>query len=612
MKPTLLYDRDCGFCRYWVARWSEATGEAVDYVPSAEAGEDFPDVAPEQFREAVQFVDSERSVYSGAEAVFRCLSNAPGGGKLLWWYRKSRAFQRLSEAAYRAIASYRNAASLVNRMLWGVTYARPTFALGQWSFFRNLGLIFVIAFASLFVQIEGLIGENGITPAEMFLDAARDQLGDEAYGRLPTVFWFGASEAWLRGACFAGVFCGALVTAGFLTPLSLFVCWVLYLSLLNVGQDFLSFQWDILLLETAILALFIAPWQILARPKDERPPSRVFLFLMWWLLFRLMVSSGAVKLPDEVWRDLTALTYHYETQPLPTAWGWYAHQFPLWFQKTSTLIMFAIEIGCPFLIFLPRRTRHLGGIAMIGFMLLIAITGNYCFFNWLTVALCLLLFDDQFLVGLLPKRARFRVHDPSRAKRRTLWRKTVRLAIVGVLVIVSGSVAWSRIDRDYEIPALVMKIYQPTSSYFIFNSYGLFANMTTSRPEIVIEGSNEGTTWIEYPFRWKPGDLSRRPRWNAPHQPRLDWQMWFAALRPPQYRPGWFDNFVVRLLQGEPMILRLLAENPFPDAPPKFIRARLYDYHFTTRAERAETGNWWKRELMGEYLRAVELPDHLR
>ena len=387
---------------------------------------------------------------------------------------------------------------------------------------------------------------------------------------------------------------------------------MLYLSLLNVGQDFLSFQWDILLLETAILASFIAPWQILARPKDERPPSRVLLFLLWWLLFRLMVSSGAVKLPDEVWRDLTALTYHYETQPLPTAWGWYAHQLPLWFQKVSTVIMFVIEIGCPFLIFMTRRIRHAGGTAMIGFMLLIAITGNYCFFNWLAIAFCLLLFDDQFVMQLLPKRARFRVHDPNRSKHGGIWRQAIRVTIVGVLVIVSGTVAWSRIDRNFEIPPLIAKLYKPSAPYFIFNSYGLFANMTTSRPEIVIEGSNDGAAWTEYRFRWKPGELARRPRWNAPHQPRLDWQMWFAALRPPQYRPGWFDNFVVRLLQGEPSVLALLQKDPFPEAPPTYIRARLYDYHFTTPAERADTGNWWKRELMGEYLRAVELPENLR
>jgi hypothetical protein len=432
-------------------------------------------------------------------------------------------------------------------------------------FLRALGAIYFIAFLSFGIQASGLIGSAGILPIETYLKMARETLGADAYWNLPTILWLNSGDRALAAVWMLGVASGLAAAFGKLQRPALAVALVLWLSVCAVGQDFLSFQWDLLLVEAGFLAVFA-------------DSSRLMVWLFRWLLFRLTFFSGMVKLAsgDPTWRNLTALSYHYETQPLPTPLAWYLHQLPLSVQKASTAVTLAVELLAPFLFFAPRRWRAVGAWVTIGLQVLIAVSGNYTFFNWLTLALALWLFIE-----------------PEGKASRIIWLPAGIVALLsGLLVLESFGIA---------VPggSAVLHAARPLR---IVNSYGLFAVMTTDRPEIVVEGSNDGVTWHAYEFRYKPGDLRRAPPVVAPHQPRLDWQMWFAALGTYQDNP-WFTNFMVKLLEGEPRVLGLLLYNPFPSAPPKYVRARIYLYHFTHRGDR----NWWKREERGTYFPAVSL-----
>jgi len=483
-----------------------------------------------------------------------------------------------------------------------------------------MGAIYFTAFVSLWVQLPGLVGKDGILPAAQYMAQAREFFaaspGIECYHKLPTLCWLGASDGFLGFQCGVGVLLALLLMAGIAPPLCLALMWLLYLSLATVCREFLGFQWDNLLLETGLLAIFFAPVQWLPRPSREKPPSRTMLWLLRLLLFKLMFLSGVVKLAsgDAAWRSLTALTRHYETQPLPNWIAWHAHQLPLWFQKSSCVIMFAIELAVPFLIFAPRRARMAGGAALVVFQVLIVLTGNYTFFNWLTLALCLVLFDDCALSGLsrfAPRKLLvFFNRSPGEAAaapaRSVRWR-TIAIAPLAIIVgVISAVQLLSPFGLVSSWASPVMSVDRWLSPFRSINSYGLFAVMTMERPEVIIEGSDDGATWKEYEFRHKPGHPNRCPDFVAPHQPRLDWQMWFAALGNYRQNP-WLVNFCIRLLQGSPPVLALLEKNPFPDQPPKYIRAQLYNYQFTSREERQRTGAWWKRELKGEYLPPISL-----
>ncbi|HVV70194.1 MAG TPA: lipase maturation factor family protein, partial [Verrucomicrobiae bacterium] len=471
-----------------------------------------------------------------------------------------------------------------------------------------------VAFGSLWLQVSGLIGKDGIMPATDLMSQARRFVDAEAMGLgrfhlLPTLCWFGAPDWFLRLQCGAGCGLALLLMAGVAQPLCLGLLWVLYLSLTSVGSDFLAFQWDNLLLETGFLAIFLAPCQWLPQPSRERAPPGTAIWLLRVLLFKLMFLSGVVKLTseDSSWRNLSALSYHYQTQPLPTWIAWYAAQLPLWFQKASCALMLLIELVVPFLIFLPRRVRLFGAAALALLQILILLTGNYTYFNWLTLALCLLLCDDFFLGRFWPWKRSSPVQDktapPSawglanRAMRALVAFVFIGLALIQISVALGQDPSWLRPARALE---------RWLGPFRTVNSYGLFAVMTTERPEIIVEGSVDGQVWNEYQFPYKPGDLTRRPRFVAPFQPRLDWQMWFAALGTYRQNP-WFLDFCVRLLQNSPDVVKLLQVNPFPASPPRYVRAQRYEYRFTTLEERARTGAWWKRSYRGIYLPPVSL-----
>ncbi len=569
-KPLLIYDGRCSFCKIWIDYLKRLTGDRLEYAPSQEVGEQYPQIPPAEFAKAVQLVRPDGSFSSGAQAVFE----TAGREKT---YQSSRIFAALSELAYRIVARNRGFFYQVTRFTFGTRIEPARFDFTQWIFLRLLAVIYAIAFASLAVQITGLIGPRGILPLHDFLDAATQAFGSKRFVNLPTILWLDGSDATLRAVCWAGVALSALLFAGVLQRLMLILLFILYLSLSSAGQDFLTFQWDSLLLETGFLAIFLGRNQIVA-------------WLFRWLVFRITFLSGSVKLlsHDPTWRNLTALDFHYHTQPLPTVLAWYADKLPHSFQRASTLLVLVIEIGAPFLIFMPRLIRMFGAACLIGLQILILLTGNYAFFNILTIALCLFLFDDQALAWIRKPK----IPEPARLPR-------VIAAALAAVILTLGLTRMIETFSGETAPEPLRTFARAAAPFQVVNSYGLFAVMTTTRPEIIVEGSSDGENWQAYEFRYKPGDLRRAPRWVAPHQPRLDWQMWFAALG--NYRSNlWFVGFAARLLEGSPQVAGLLEKNPFPDHPPRYVRALVYEYSFTDRETRRRTGEWWSRKPLGE------------
>jgi hypothetical protein len=480
------------------------------------------------------------------------------------------------------------------------TAARHGFSIGTDLFLRGLAIVYFIAFASFWWQWRGLVGPEGLLPAQPYLDAVKDHLGAARWWRLPTLCWILGAGWFLPALCAGGIALSAALLLRIRPGPCLALLWVFYLSLAAPAQDFLGFQWDTLLLEAGLLAVFVAPWN---RESSQRTaPPRLALWLLWWLFFRLMFLSGLVKLTsgDETWRNLTALTFHYETQPLPTWVGWWAHQLPDWFQRLSCAVMFAIELVGPFLLFGPRWLRHPAVLAQIALQFLIALTGNYTFFNLLTGLLCLPFLDDGWW-------SRWRWWRPDLAVRPVrVFPRPVLLATGGLLFFASLLVTLPAVFGGVRWPGWYAATYQAAAAFRSVNSYGLFRVMTQKRPEIIIEGSDDGREWKPYGFKWKPGDLARRPGFVAPHQPRLDWQLWFAALGYPQ-RQAWVQTLCAHLLRGTPAVLDLMGDNPFPDRPPRQIRAVLHEYRFTRPAAKGGSGHWWQREPVDYYFRPMSL-----
>lgn len=601
-RPLAIFDGDCGFCRSWIVRWKEETGPAVDYAPSQDVAERFPEISKEAFARAFQLVLPDGRSFEGAEAVFRTLAQRPGGSRLAWAYARVPGFTALSEFLYRAIARHRSAASALTRALWGRSVARPTYRGAAALFLRLLGLCYAVAFVSLWVQVDGLIGAQGILPAGRYLEWVRSQAGADAAWVAPTLCWISSSDAFLHFLCGLGTLAGLSLLAGWAPSASALVAWTAYLSLSVVGEVFLQFQWDALLLEAGFLAILLVSLRR-RRFGAGLAASPLVLWLLRWLLFRLMFSSGWVKLSsgDVNWRGLSALRYHYETQPLPPWTAWYMHHLPASFQTVSALFLFFVELAVPFLYFAPRRMRRFAFWTTVALQAIIAATGNYAFFNLLAVALAVLLLDDQSLPFRWARAAQ------SAAPPARLWPRRFLVLVACVALFASSIEFAATLDRSLELPTSVVAVARRLYAIRSFNAYGLFMVMTTERPEIVVEGSDDGVAWKSYEFRWKPGDPMRRPRFVAPHQPRLDWQMWFAALGGYEQNE-WVGAFLARLLEGSRPVLDLLAKNPFPEHPPRYVRAVLYDYRFTDAAERRRTGAWWRRREIGPYAPVFERP----
>lgn len=599
-KPLMIWDGDCHFCRLWIERWREMTGEEVDYATSQEVAERFPEIPRDQFQESVVFIDQDGEVFFAAAAVYRSLRCRSYKKWMSWSYDRIPGFAAISEFAYGFIARHRGFSSAMTRLLWGSDVRPPTYLTARRWFFRALGLIYLIAFVSLWVQVDGLVGANGIRPVSEFLPAAKDQLGSRAVLILPTLCWLNSSNAFLHLLCGGGVVLSLLLIFGLAPVVSLIGLFIFYLSLAIAGQTFLSFQWDILLLEAGFLAIFLAPLQFWPQRGREPPVSRAALFLLKLLLFKLLLMSGVVKLTsgDDCWWNLTALDYHYWSQPLPTIFAWWADQPAEWFKKFSVAFCLVVEVIVPFFIWAPRRLRLLAAGLTILLQIAIAVTGNYCFFNLLTIALCLLLIDD----AVWPRALR-RAPAELPLNRLSIF---AGAAVIMMTLPLNLWLIFTAFKPDAQWPRAIGFVYARLEPFRIVNGYGLFRVMTKDRREIVIEGSADGIDWLPYEFKWKPGDVNRAPGWCAPHQPRLDWQMWFAALGNYRQNP-WFGRLIVRLLENKRDVTELFERNPFPDSPPRYVRARFYRYRFTTAEEHRQTGAWWKRQELGEYLPPISL-----
>ena len=497
----------------------------------------------------------------------------------------------------------------------------PSYRLSRWVFLRLLGLTYSIAFVSLATQVTGLIGPDGILPVGEYLDRLRDTYGSGAYRLYPTLLWLSSSDLALTTLCGFGVAASVLLISGVAPTLMLVLLWGCYLSVTVGGQAFMAFQWDTLLLETGLLACLYAPQGLGPTLVTESAPSPMARWLIWGLLFRLMFLSGITKLAsgDPTWSDLTALTYHYETQPLPLWTGWHLHQLPVWFHRVSALSVFAVELILPWLIFVParfRQTRMAACGGLVCLQLLVGLTGNYGFFSVLSIALCLTLIDDRTWARVLPSQLVHRAFasgnanmPPDRWRRALLTAAAVGLLVLGGLQFVREiATDLSRSGRPIVDLTWSDTIVDTVRPFRSVNGYGLFRVMTLERPEIVVEGSLDGVEWTEWELRWKPGSPERPPRLAAPHQPRLDWQLWFAALDPRGDR-YWLSALLVRLLEGEPSVTALMDDTPFPTTPPRFLRLAYYNYRFTTTTERTKTGTWWHREFVDYLTEPVSLAD---
>jgi len=595
--PTLIFDGDCSICRYWVAYWRELTGERVIYRAFQEAATDFPAIPLQSFQRAIQFFDGDGRVYSGAAATFRVLKYSSGRAAWWWCYAHLPGFAPLSECAYAFFARRRGVLDALTKFLWGPALQAERYALVAWVFLRLFGAIYVAAFISLGVQILGLIGHAGILPVRDYFEALRHARGDSAYWLVPSLFWMNCSDSVLLAGTIVGAVLGLLVVVDRWTRPALIGLFALYLSYESAGQDFMSFQWDSLLLEVGFLSIFLTGG------------SKIVIWLYRWLVFRYLFLAGVVKLlsGDSTWRDLTALEYHFWTQPLPTPIAWYAAQLPHWLLRAGTAATLAIELGVVFVIFMPRRLRAAAAGCVLLLQVLILLTGNYNFFNLLTMLLCIFLFDDAALGRVIPQWLKARALSRAPLVSRTATAIAAALALIVVPVGVNR--IWQTTTRT-NLPVLgaVTRALAPLS---IVNPYGLFAVMTITRPEIVIEGSTDGQVWREYVFHYKPGPLTRSAMWNIPHQPRLDWQMWFAALGDIRENP-WIVGLMQRLLEGSPAVLALLEVNPFATAPPKYVRALLYAYRFSDPRKRAVTHEWWVRRVEGLYFPQVSLDEFER
>lgn len=531
--------------------------------------------------------------------------------------------QELQAEGNRGANSARDFLSRVWRVVHGPSDERATYESVIVLFLRALGIVYFIAFASLAVQMLGLHGSQGILPIADLM--ARQSFDVASVWFLPTVFWLNTSDLFLQAVPIAGALLSlALIVlasrANFVRRIILILLFVLYLSLVATGQDFMAFQWDTLLLEVGFIAIFLGD-------------ANIIICLYRWLLFRLMLLSGLVKIlsGDPAWRNLTALDYHFETQPLPNGIGFFVYHLPGGVHQFMVAATFFIELIVPFLIFAPRRIRFVAGALIVLLQAQIFLTGNYNFFNLLCIALCILLFDDAALRAIFH---RIKLDGKTMALRKEDAEKQNKVVrgLVTIIALVLFTLSALQLLALFRVPLprVVSFANELVAPSRIVNFYGPFAVMTTTRPEIVIEGSDDGETWRAYEFKYKPGDVRRALPFIAPHQPRLDWQMWFEALHVPTSDTrallpslrsnttvsyymqnygvnAWFVNFLVRLLQGSPRVLELLETNPFPHAPPRFVRARYYNYRFAEMNSPFTRGEWWTRTERGSYFPALSL-----
>ena len=507
--------------------------------------------------------------------------------------------------------------------------------LPRWIFLRALAAIYFSAFYSLLFQIEALNGPRGILPTRGYLVALAANAGALRFWYAPTLFWLSSSAHMMTGLMAFGLAASLAAFCNLWPRLSFFICFVCFLSFVSAAQAFSNYQSDSMLLEAGFLALFFAPRGMRPGWGVASPSSRASLFLLQWEWFRIYFESGIVKLlsGDPEWRNYTAMDEYYQNGPLPTWIGWYIEHLPHWFHAATVFGTLAMELAIVWMLFLPRRARLICFCIVTPWEAGVILTANYTFLNYLVLALGFLLLDDRSVRWLLPSRIRkglpvdptdksnaptlqspapsslqaderpAEIHKQPAGKARG-FSQYAHVLKLGLSAIVLTWIAYATTVElmqmkwpEAPLPSLPVTALEPLR---IANQYGLFAVMTRGRYEIEFQGSNDGQTWTPYPFRYKPQALDKPPGIYAPYQPRFEWNLWFASLG------DWQQNDLVpfteeRLLENDPAVLSLFKSNPFPQSPPRYVRAVLWQYWFTSMEEKRQTGNWWKRSLMGLY-----------
>ena len=490
----------------------------------------------------------------------------------------------------------------------------------RWLFLRGLGLIYFSAFFSLIFQIRGLIGPMGILPAGSYLQQVAQSLGH--WLRLwyaPTLLWLSSGNAMLVGLCCAGLLTSLLLVLNIWPRAMLVLCFICFISFVSAAQDFSGYQSDGMLLEAGFISFFYVPPGIRPGLGAIYPGSRASWLLLQWEWFRIYFESGAAKLlsGDPEWRHFTAMDQYYQNGPLPTWIGWYAQQLPHWFHAGTVYATLAMELGLVWMLFLPRRWRIACFFIVTPWQIGVILTANYAFLNYLVLIMGVLLLDDRFLRSAMPQKFSVRfltgpskpssteISVVSKDKFRQSW-NVVRLSLTTmtlswIFYVTAAQLLWM-FDRDAPLTTSPVGLLEP---FRIANQYGLFAVMTRGRYEIEFQGSSDGQNWVAYPFRYKPQALNRPPGIFAPYQPRFDWNLWFASLGQWREYPI-VPNAEVRLLGNDKDVLALFAGNPFPQGPPKQIRAVLWQYWFTTISEKRANGMWWRRKFLGLYAPTLE------
>ena len=476
---------------------------------------------------------------------------------------------------------------------------RSTYWLTRFLILRLLGLVYFFAFFSLAQQFIPLLGQNGLTPVSLFLNRFQEQTGSKslAFMQLPSIFWFLHSDGFMTAMAWIGVVLSLLVAVGFANGILMFILWFLYMSFVHIGQDWYSYGWEIQLLETGFLAIFLVPILDL-RPFPKTSPPIQVIWLFRWLIFRIMVGAGLIKLRgDPCWRDLTCLKFHYETQPIPNPLSPYFHFMPLWFHKIGALFNFASELVAPFFIVWGRPLRIISGITMALLQCLLVLSGNLSFLNWLTLVPILSCFDDSFWALILPSPFVVRASLAAIQSQNSSPSKVAPWAITALVIFLSFNPVSNLLSPGQQMNTS----FDP---FNLVNTYGAFGTVGRERLQLVFEGTSDQeltpeTQWRPFIYKCQPVDLYRRPCFCSPYQYRLDWQVWFAAMSEPTQYP-WIFNLVWKLLHNDPRALSLFESNPFPGEAPHYIRIRLFKYQFAPLNH--PHGQWWTRTDLGIWL----------
>jgi hypothetical protein len=485
------------------------------------------------------------------------------------------------------------------------TSPKPTYELSRFLILRLLGLLYANAFLILILQYRPLIGEPGLLPASRYVERVTSAFGAwGAFTRAPSLFFLlGAGDHALRFFAWLGFALSVLVSLGLTNAFAQLALWALYLSFVHVGQVFYGYGWETQLVETGFLAVFLCP-AVTFGPFPRTAVPRAPIWLLRWLIFRIMLGAGLIKLRgDPCWRDLTCLVYHYETQPIPNPLSPLLHSLPVWAHKIGALWNHFVEVFVPFFAFGPKRARHVAGCILIAFQVILILSGNLSFLNYLTIVPAIACFDDTLLGRIFPRRVKERLaraadREPPRSARLASYAYALVVGVLSINPVLNLLSPRQAMNTSFEPFRLV-------------NTYGAFGSVGRERYEILIEGTDaevpdESAVWRSYEFPCKPGDPMRRPCVASPYHHRLDWQMWFASFRGYKGEP-WLVYLCYKLLRGEPEIKTLLANDPFPDAPPTFVRAELYRYELRRAGE--DGPGYWRREREGELLRPLSLDD---